>query len=198
MLPKCPSSAARSVPSSSSSQTNRQWRHARPFIIKSAPNPNRACALPYWGRGLNARCMVHGKKMLIMRLTKKIILEQQKSRAQKRVQGKGLMTVNFRRNSNGSISCQSSVISSSLDVSLEECVISSNDNITDTDSGFHQTQRNLATSSPRSTSDEDQKSPEAKKPISDKLARRRNSAQQQMREAAVTAATEQQADSDSS
>lgn len=96
-----------------------------------------------------------------------------------------------RRNSNGSISCQSSVISSSLDVSLEECVISSNDNITDTDSGFHQTQRNLATSSPRSTSDEDQKSPEAKKPISDKLARRRNSAK------SVVTATEQQADCDS-
>jgi hypothetical protein len=44
-----------------------------------------------------------------------------------------------RRNSNGSLSCQSSVISS-LDVSLEECVISS-ENITDTDSGFHQTDR---------------------------------------------------------
>jgi hypothetical protein len=43
-----------------------------------------------------------------------------------------------RRISNGSLSCQSSVISS-LDVSLEECVISS-ENITDTDSGFHQTE----------------------------------------------------------
>ena len=38
----------------------------------------------------------------------------------------------FRRNSNGSLSCQSSVISS-LDVSLEECVIT---DTTDTDSGI--------------------------------------------------------------
>ena len=45
----------------------------------------------------------------------------------------------LRRTSNGSLSCQSSVISS-LDVSLEECIIGG-DNITDTDSGFHQAPR---------------------------------------------------------
>ena len=64
------------------------------------------------------------------------------------------------------------MISSSLDVSLEECVISA-DNITDTDSGFHQTQRgNLTTSSPRATSDEEKSSTS---PDQKKIAKRRNS-----------------------
>lgn len=44
---------------------------------------------------------------------------------------------NLYGNRRQSLSCQSSVISS-LDVSLEECIIGGTDNITDTDSGFHQ------------------------------------------------------------
>ena len=132
--------------------------------------------------------MDHGKwSVLIKTLTQAIWAAQKEA---KKTERKGDNPyINFRRNSNGSISCQSSVISSSLDVSLEECVISA-DNITDTDSGFHQTQRgNLTTSSPRATSDEEKSSVS---PDQKKMAKRRNSdksIQQQIRN---------QADSDSS